>query len=305
MVSLSQRPDRRVRRRTERGFEDLASRIWRLVAFNVETKIGFGIVIVFIGTAIIEAVLGWSILPYNPTTPNFFGAYSPPSAAHLFGTSNTGEDVFSRVVAGTPNDAMVSFVVVGTAFLLGGLLGSFAGLKGGWVDEILMRVTDIFFAIPSLILAMAIAVVLGASPSNMMIALSLIWWPPYARLSRSEALRLSNAHFVESAKLSGLSNLRIALRHIFPIAATTLIIYGTLDVGTLVLTYSGLAYLGFAVRPPLPDWGADVATFQSAIASHPWLPLIPATIIVFVAVCFSLLGDGLRSAIRYEQGRSV
>lgn len=291
--------------RTMTWLRESRSRAWRLMAFNLETKVGSGIVAVFVMTAIVEAVLGWSILPYNPTTPSVFQAYQPPSLAHPFGTSNLGEDVFSRIVAGTPNDAMVSFVVVGAAFLLGGFLGSFSGLRGGWIDEILMRVTDIFFAIPSLILAMAIAVVLGPSPTNVMIALAMIWWPPYARLARSEALRLSGAAFVESAKLSGMSNLRIVLRHILPIAATTLLIYGTLDIGTLVLTYSGLAYLGFAVRPPLPDWGADVATFQSAIATHPWLPLIPGAIIVVVAGGFSLLGDGLRSALRYEQGRSA
>jgi peptide/nickel transport system permease protein len=304
---MSQRPRTEVTRlhRFRSLLRNARSRAWRLITYNLETKIGSGIVSLFIGTAIIEAVFGWSILPYNPTTPNFFGAYSPPSFAHVFGTSNAGEDVFSRIVAGTPNDAMVSFVVVGGAFLLGGFLGSFAGLRGGWIDEILMRVTDIFFAVPSLILAMAIAVVLGASPVNTMIALSMIWWPPYARLARSEALRLSGAAFVESAKLSGLGNLRIVLRHIFPIAATTLLVYGTLDIGTLVLTYSGLAYLGFAVRPPLPDWGADVATFQSAIVAHPWLPLIPGAIIVIVATGFSLLGDGLRSALRYEAGRSA
>ena len=271
--------------------------------FNLETKVGFVIVTVFIVTAIVEAIFGWSILPYNPIHLDLSARYLTPSLTHFFGTSDLGEDVFSRVIAGSPNDAMVSFFVVGLAFITGGLLGSLAGLRGGWVDEVLMRVTDIFFAIPSLILAMAIAVILGTSPVNLMIALSLIWWPPYARLARSEALRLSNAHFVESAKLSGLSIQRIVLRHIFPIAATTLMIYGTLDVGTLILTYSGLAYLGFAVRPPLPDWGADVANYQQAIATHPWLPLIPATIIVIVAVGFSLLGDGLRGALRHEQGR--
>lgn len=279
------------------------SRFRRLIGFNLETKVGFGLVVIFLGTAIIEAIFGWKILPYNPTTPNFFNTYKPPSLAHIFGTNNAGEDVFSRIVAGTPNDAMVSIFVVVSAFIAGGVLGSLAGLKGGWIDEILMRVTDVFFAIPSLILAMAIAVILGTSPVHLMEALALIWWPPYARLARSEALRISNANFVESAKLSGVSSVRIVLRHIFPISATTLMVYGTLDVGTLVLTYSGLAYLGFAVRPPLPDWGADVATYAASIETAPWLPLIPATIIVFVAVGFSLLGDGLRSALRHEQGR--
>jgi peptide/nickel transport system permease protein len=289
--------------RIRRWLRGASSYSWRLLTFNLETKIGFVIVGGFVLTAIIEAIFGYKILPYNPIVPNISQKYLPPSPAHFFGTSDLGYDVFSRVVAGTPNDAMVSFFVVTVAFVSGGLLGSLAGLRGGWIDEALMRITDVFFAIPSLILAMAIAVILGANPVNLMIALALIWWPPYARLARSEALRLSGAHFVESAKLSGLSTLRIMVRHIFPIAATTLMIYATLDVGTLVLTYSGLAYLGFAVRPPFPDWGADVANFQQAIVSYPWLPLIPAAVIVVVAVGFSLLGDGLRGALRREYGR--
>jgi peptide/nickel transport system permease protein len=295
--------EKRGLRRSGSALRSFLSRVKRLLGFNLETKVGFGIVVIFLGTAIVEAIFGWKILPYNPTTPNFFNAFKPPSLAHFFGTNNAGEDVFSRIIAGTPNDAMVSIGVVSSAFILGGILGSIAGLKGGLVDEVLMRVTDVFFAIPSLILAMAIAVILGTSPVHLMEALALIWWPAYARLARSEALRLSSANFVESAKLSGLSTFRIALRHIFPISATTLMVYGTLDVGTLVLTYSGLAYLGFAVRPPLPDWGADVATYAQAIVGYPWLPLIPAAIIVFVAVGFSLLGDGLRNALRYEHGR--
>ncbi len=304
IAELSTSKDSRSRlSRLGSSLKGILSRARRLLGYNLETKVGSGIVVIFAGTAIIEAIFGWSILPYNPTTPNFFNAYRLPSLAHIFGTNNAGQDVFSRIIAGTPNDAMVSFFVVGTAFALGGFLGSLAGLKGGWTDEVLMRVTDVFFAIPSLILAMAIVAILGTSPVHLMESLALIWWPAYARLARSEALRLSSANFVESAKLSGMSSVRIVLRHIFPISATTLMVYATLDIGTLVLTYSGLAYLGFAVRPPLPDWGADVATYSAEIVSHPWLPLIPAAIIVFVAVGFSLLGDGLRNALRHEQGR--
>jgi peptide/nickel transport system permease protein len=277
--------------------------LWRLVTFNTETKAGFIIVATFVLASIVVEVAGYRVLPYNPLKPFTGKPFSLPSLSHPFGTDNLGHDVFSGVVAGAPNDAMVSFFVVGFSFLVGGSLGSLAGYVGGLTDELLMRVTDIFFAIPSLILGMSIAMILGPSPVHIMIALAAIWWPPYARLSRGEALRLSNMPFVESAKLSGLPAHRIIIRHIFILTANTLLIYSTLDIGTVVLTYSGLSYLGLAVRPPYPDWGLMVASYQQYILYDPWLPLIPSAIVMIVAAGFSLLGDGLRTALQTERGR--
>ena len=279
------------------------SRAKRIIMYNNASKLGFSIVIVFILLSATEAVAGWGILPYNPTNIALDHKFEPPSINHPFGTNSLGTDVFSMVIAGAPNDAMVSFFVVGFSFVFGGVLGSFAAYVGGWVDEALMRVTDVFFAVPALVLAMAITLVLGPGPTNVMIALATIWWPSYSRLARAEALKLSTANFVESAKLSGISIPRIVLRHIYRIAAPTLLVYATLDVGTVVLAYSGLAYLGLAVRPPYPDWGTMVASYQIFIFRAPWLPLIPAFIIVMVALGFSLLGDGLKEALQRETGR--
>lgn len=277
--------------------------VWRLVTYNTETKIGAIIVIWFIGTALIAAIGGRHVLPYSPTAININQEFKGPSLAHPLGTNYIGTDVLSQIVAGAPNDAMVSFFVVAFAFIVGGLFGSLAGYLAGWFDELLMRVTDIFFGVPAIVLGIAIAVVLGPSPVNVMFALSIIWWPAYARLSRSEALKLSQANFVESARLSGVSTRRIVLRHIYRIAIPTLLVYATLDVGTVVLAYSGLAYLGLAVRPPYPDWGFMVAQYQNYLFRAPWLALTPAVIIVIVAAGFSLLGDGLREGLQREVGR--
>jgi len=276
---------------------------WRLVTFNRETKVGFTIVAVFMATAIVEGILGNLILPYDPIR-TFVGApFSPPSLGHPFGTEELGRDMLSRVIAGTTNDAIVSVVVIVFAFVLGGLLGSMAGYRGGWIDEVLMRITDVFFVIPGLILAMVIVTVLGPSILNLTIAIAVLWWPPYARLARSEALRIASANFVESAKLSGLSTPRIMFRHIFRTAMPTLLVYATLDIGTVVLTYSGLAYLGFSVSPPAPDWGVMVAQYEEYLFFDPWLPLIPAVVIVTVVIGFSLLGDGLKAAMQQQRGR--
>jgi peptide/nickel transport system permease protein len=280
-----------------------SKRLRRILFFNAETKIGLVIVAAFIGMALIEGIGGYKILPYSPVGIDLNAAFEPPSLAHPFGTNSLGTDVLSQVIAGSPNDAMVSFIVVGVAFLIGGILGSIAGFKSGWYDEALMRFTDIFFAVPAIILGITITVVLGPSPLNVALALVIIWWPSYARLSRSEALKLSSMNFVESARLSGVGTWRIVLRHIYRLAVPTLLVYATLDVGTIVLAYSGLAYLGLAVRPPHPDWGFMVAQYQQYIFRAPWLALIPAIVIVVVAAGFSLLGDGLREGLQREVGR--
>jgi len=275
----------------------------RMLLYKTETKLGFTIVVIFVLMSVAEAIGGYGILPYSPIGINLQQEFAPPSLQHPFGTNYIGTDLLSMIIGGAPNDAMVSFFVVGFSFIFGGILGSLAGYLSGWADEALMRVTDIFFAVPAIILGMAIAVVLGPSPTHTMIALGVIWWPSYARLARSEALKLSTMNFVESAKLSGISTGRIVLRHIYRMAIPTLLVFGTLDVGTVVLAYSSLAYLGLSVRPPQPDWGFMVSQYQQFIFQAPWLPLIPAIVIVIVAAGFSMLGDGLKEALQREMGK--
>jgi peptide/nickel transport system permease protein len=275
-------------------------RLRKIVTFNLETKLGFSIVAAFILISIAEAIGGRAILPYDPIKYFVGKPFSPPSLAHPFGTTNLGADLFSMVIAGAPNAAEISFFVVGVAFVGGGLLGAFAGYLGGLSDEVLMRVTDIFLTLPIIIIAMAFVAVLGPSPFHAMIALSIIWWPAYARLSRSEALKLRGAYFVESARLSNMNTLEIVFRHIFRVSIPTLLTYVTLDIGTVVLVYSGLSFLGLSVRLPYPDWGFMVANFAQYIFLAPWMPILPAVVIVLIAVGFSLLGDGMRSAIQQE-----
>ena len=258
------------------------------------------VVAIFIVTALavfISSLLHGIVTPYNPIQQDVGPALASPSWAHLMGTDELGRDIFSRVVAATPNDLAVSFTVIGFSLLLGALLGTYAAFHGGLVDEALMRLTDIFFAIPALVLAMAIGIALGPGLTNMTIALMMIWWPPYARLARGEALKIAHQNYIEAARLSGAGRFTVLFEHALPNISMTLLVYASLDVGTVILIYAGLSYLGLAVRPPLPDWGQMVSAYQDYMVSAPWLPLFPGLALALGVIGFSLLGDGLKDAL--------
>ena len=213
------------------------------------------------------------------------------------GTDIQGRDLLSRLIVATPNDVAVSLAVVGVALAVGIIIGSVAAFRGGLLDEALMRFTDVIFALPALVLAMAIGVTLGPGVTNMMIALMIIWWPPYARLARGEALRVAHQNYIEAARLSGMSTTKILFKHVFRSILVTMLVYATLDIGTVILVYSGLSYLGLSVRPPQPDWGEMVSSYQDYLITAPWLPVVPGFVIALGVVGFSLLGDGIRDAL--------
>ena len=272
----------------------------RVVQEDKGAIVGAIIVLGFVGTSIavyVSELIGVRITPYAPLQENVGPALGAPSLAHPFGTDILGRDVFSRIVSATPGDFTVGIVVIAFSFLVGALMGSYAAFHGGLVDEALMRVTDIFFAIPALVLAMSIGLALGPGITNMTIALMIIWWPPYARLARGETLKVVHQSYIEAARLSGLGKFAVLLKHVIPNITITMLVYATLDVGTVILIYSGLSYLGLAVRPPRPDWGEMVSSYQDWMISAPWLPLIPGFIIALGVIGFSLLGDGIRDAL--------
>ena len=245
----------------------------------------------------ISNLTGLQITPYDPIQQNVGPSLAPPSFAHLMGTDLHGRDLFSRIVVATPNDLAVSLAVVGVALAVGVIIGSVAAFRGGLLDEALMRFTDVIFALPALVLAMAIGVTLGPGVTNMMVALMIIWWPPYARLARGEALRVAHQNYIEAARLSGMGTVKILFKHVFRSILLTMLVYATLDIGTVILVYSGLSYLGLSVRPPQPDWGEMVSSYQDYLITAPWLPVIPGFIIALGVVGFSLLGDGIRDAL--------
>jgi peptide/nickel transport system permease protein len=191
----------------------------------------------------------------------------------------------------------VGFGVAAFALAVGLIVGSIAAFKGGLLDEILMRFTDVIFALPALIIAMVIAVVLGPGVVHMMLALMIIWWPPYARLARGEALKVAHQNYIASARVSGMGTLKVIVRHVIPNIFGIMMVYVTLDIGTVILVYSGLSYLGLSQTPPAPDWGEMVSSYQDYLVTAPWLPVVPGLIIAAGVVGFSLLGDGVRDAM--------
>ena len=271
----------------------------RLVRRSKEASIGAIIVAPFVIVAIVAGVanlLGIQITPYDPlkaTGPQL----AAPSLVHVFGTDLIGRDVFSRIIVATPNDVAVGFVVVAFALAVGLIVGSIAAFKGGLLDEILMRFTDVIFALPALVIAMVIAVALRPGVTHMMIALMIIWWPPYARLARGEALKVSHQNYIASARLSAMSAWKVVTKHVAPNIFGIMLVYATLDVGTVILVYSGLSYLGLSQVPPAPDWGEMVSSFQDYLITAPWLPVIPGLIISAGVIGFSLLGDGIRDSL--------
>lgn len=267
---------------------------------NTGAMIGATIVAIFAITAIVVYVAGLlhiQVTPYNPLKQDVGPPLAPPSLKYLMGTDQLGRDVFSRIISATPNDFSVSLVVIAFSLIVGALIGTYAAFNGGLLDEALMRLTDVFFAIPALVLAMAIGIALGPGIQHMTIALMIIWWPPYARLARGEALKIAHQNYIEAARLAGSGRTRIILGHALPNITLTLLVYASLDVGTVILVYAGLSYLGLAVRPPLPDWGEMVSSYQDFMLSSPWLPFFPGLVIALGVIGFSLLGDGLRDSL--------
>ena len=274
----------------------------RLMTSNKESIVGFAIIMIFLVAAVVmevSALLNVQITPYppNPLPSQSSAILLPPSFSHFFGTDNLGRDVFSRILVATPYDFMIGFLVVGTAVIIGGLLGGLAGLRGGLLDEFLMRFTDIFFALPVLLIAMVIGAILGGGITNMSVALMVTWWPPYARLARGESLKVAHQNYIEAARISGQKAHRILIRHVLPNISGTMLIYATLDIGTVILVYSGLTFLGLGNKPPAPDWGQMVAAYNGYLLTDPWLALIPGLIISLGVIGFSLLGDGIKDTL--------
>lgn len=221
----------------------------------------------------------------------------PPSAQHLFGTDDVGDDVFTRVVLGARVSLVVGVAVIGLALVVGVALGGVAGFAGGWVNQAIMRLTDVFLTIPSLILALAIAAALGPSVGNMILSLAAVWWPGFCRLMQAEVLARREEAYVEAARTLGAGPLRTILRHVLPNCATPLIVKASLDVGFAILTAAGLGFIGVGVQPPTPEWGAMISVGRQYMPAWWWFPVFPGLAIVLSVLAFNLFGDGLRDLL--------
>ena len=229
------------------------------------------------------------------TATHPFAVLRPPSAQHWFGTDQVGRDVLSRVIYGARVSPLIALFVLLIACVIGIPLGVVAGYFGGWLDDVIMRVTDIFLAFPALLLALAFAAVLPASLTTVTIAIAATWWPWYTRLIRGQAASVAGRPYVESCRALGISRRRIILRHILPNSITPLIVQISLDVGGVILTASALSFLGLGAQDP--DWGLMVSAGQAYFTTDWWLVTFPGLAILITAFGFNLLGDGMRDLL--------
>jgi peptide/nickel transport system permease protein len=266
---------------------------WLTFRANKLAMVGLIILILLIGMAIFAPL----IAPYSPFAQDLGSRLQPPSAVHWLGTDGLGRDIMSRLIHGS----RITLFIVGTVALIAPIIGLFigtvAGFAGGWVDQVLMRITDIFLAFPKLILALAFVAALGPSIGNAVFALALTAWPPYARLARAETLTIRHADFIAAARLQGAGRLRLLIGHIWPLCVSSLIVRVALDMAGIILSAAGLGFLGLGAQPPMPEWGAMISDGRGYILDFWWVAAMPGLAIFTVSIAFNLLGDGLRDVL--------
>ena len=266
---------------------------WQAFASNRLALVGLAIV----GMLVVVALLAPLLAPYPPTVGELGQRLLPPSGSHWLGTDDQGRDIGSRLMHGSRITIFVVVLVAVLAAPIGRLVGTASGYAGGWVDAVLMRITDIFLAFPRLILALAFVAALGPGIENAVLAIAITSWPPYARIARAETLSIRQADYISAVKLLGASPLRIVLRHVMPLCVGSVIVRVTLDMAGIILTAAGLGFLGLGAQPPMPEWGAMIAAGRAYVLDQWWVAAAPGAAIFIVSLGFNLLGDGLRDAL--------
>jgi peptide/nickel transport system permease protein len=262
--------------------------------------------VIVLGIFVMVAIFGPWLAPYPEQgfgQTNVATRMLPMSPEHLFGTDRLGRDMFSRVIIAAQPAFIVSLLVVALAVLIGAPLGAIAGYVGGKLDDLIMRVTDLFLAFPSLLLAMAIVAALGPGLDHAALALAISWWPWYTRLVRSIAMSLRQRYFIEAAQSIGVATPVIIARHILPNCLSPILVQGTVDIGTVILASSSLAFIGLGAQPPAPDWGLMVSEGRTFILDQWWYSTFPGLAIFITVLAFNLLGDTLRDIFDPRQYR--
>jgi peptide/nickel transport system permease protein len=253
--------------------------------------------IVIVAILLVVALFAPQLAPFEPDAQNLAERLLPPSALHPFGTDQLGRDILSRVIWGSRITLLIIGLAAITVAPIGLAVGIVAGYRGGLVDRVLMRITDVFMAFPRLVLALALVAALGPGIENAIIAIAATAWPPYARLARAETLTLRRQDFIAAARLQGASHGRILFRHIMPLTVSTILARLTLDLAGMILIAAGLGFLGLGAQPPSPEWGAMVASGREFLTQQWWVATMPGAAIFLVSLAFNLIGDGLRDVL--------
>ncbi|MCD6095205.1 MAG: ABC transporter permease [Thermoprotei archaeon] len=270
--------------------------------FNVLRRSPTGVLgLILTISFLVIGIIGPYITPYNPIFIDFKNMHKlrllPPSLKHPFGTDEFGRDLFSRVLSGARVSLLAAVVVLAVAIPLGLTLGLIAGYYGGIIDEIIMRITDVFLAFPGLVLAIAFSAAFKPGLWSAILAVALVWWPSYVRVVRAQVLQVREALFIEAARALGLSPWKIMIRHILPNVLTPVIVLATLDFGSVIIVTSSLSFIGLGAQPPTPEWGRLVADGRAYFPEKWWYVLFPGLAIFLTSLGWNLLGDSLRDVL--------
>ncbi|MDD5953154.1 MAG: ABC transporter permease [Oscillospiraceae bacterium] len=257
----------------------------------------FALAIVFI------AIFGQWLTPHDPYAQNLAQSLAPPSSEHLLGCDRFGRDLLSRVITGTQTTIFSAFVLVAGITILGTLVGIIAGFVGGWIDSVLMRISDIFLAFPEMVFAISVAGVIPGGIWAAVIAVGLIAWPRYARIARSQVLAMKNNTYMSAAKLCGCRWYQVTFKHIFPNILGPIIVTAALDIGAMIMNLAGLSFLGLGAKPPIAEWGSMMSESRSSLQTAPWAILAPGLAIFITVLIFNLLGDTVRDILDPKQKR--
>lgn len=249
------------------------------------------------------AIFGRWLAPYDPMSMNFAARFAPPSLAHLFGTDDFGRDVFSRVVYGAAVSFKVAFIAVGISGTVGVLLGLTAGFLGGWIDELVMRIMDVLFAFPAVLLAITVMAILGRGVGNAMVAIAIVYIPIFARVTRGAVISVRGREYVTAARAMGQGPWRIMLRHVLPNALGPIIVQTSLSLAFAILAEAALSFFGLGTQPPEPSWGRMLSEGRSFLQQAPWMGIFPGLAIMVSVLGFNLLGDGLRDVLDPRSSR--
>jgi peptide/nickel transport system permease protein len=255
--------------------------------------LGLFIVLLLIFVAIFAPLLA----THDPYLPNLGMRLSAPSGEFWLGADELGRDIYTRLLYGSRLTLLIVGLVIVTSAPVGLIIGAVSGTMGGWVDRVFMRITDVFLAVPKLLLALAFVAALGPGIVNAALAITLTAWPPYARLARAEAMIVRNSDYVAAVRLAGASEMRIILFHIIPMCLSSVIVRVTFDMAGIILTAAGLGFIGLGAQPPLPEWGAMISTGRKFIFDQWWVATVPGIAIFVVCLGFNLLGDAIRDLL--------